>query len=128
MLGEAHERADLLGDTFTDEMIERIDEKLGHPDRCPHGWPIDTNVEQTENAELVSLSELAPGGPAEIVRLAEHDGELLEWFYDNGFAPGAMVERQGSESEGALTVELNGTESTIDETFAQGLYVRPAAA
>ncbi len=32
---EAHERADLLGDTFTDEMIERIDEKLGHPDRCP---------------------------------------------------------------------------------------------
>ncbi len=24
-----------------DEMIERIDEKLGHPDRCPHGWPVD---------------------------------------------------------------------------------------
>ena len=105
-----------------------MNERLGQPDRCPHGWPIDTNVEQAENAELVSLSELAPGGPAEIVRLAEHDGELLEWFYDNGFAPGAMVERRGSESEGALAVELNGAESTIDETFAQGLYVRPAAA
>ena len=62
------------------------------------------------------------------MRLAEHDGELLEWFYDNGFAPGAMVERRGSETEGTLAVELDGAESTIDETFAQGLYVRPAAA
>jgi len=124
---EAHVHADELGDTFSDDMVERMNERLGHPDRCPHGWPIDTNVEQAENAQLVSLSELAPGGPAEIVRLAEHDGELLEWFYDNGFAPGAMVERRGSESEGELAVELNGAESTIDESFAQGLYVRPAA-
>ena len=92
---ESHVHADELGDTFSDDMVERMNERLGHPDRCPHGWPIDTNVEQAENAELVSLSELPPGGPAEIVRLAEHDGELLEWFYDNGFAPGAMVERAG---------------------------------
>src|ERR687883_1257457 len=39
---EAHEQADLLGATFTDEMVERITERLGDPDRCPHGWPIDT--------------------------------------------------------------------------------------
>src|SRR5262245_54222292 len=38
---ESHERADALGDTFTDEMVERIDERLGHPERCPHGWPVD---------------------------------------------------------------------------------------
>src|SRR4051794_8838357 len=29
---EAHERADEMGDTFDDEMIERIDAKLGHPE------------------------------------------------------------------------------------------------
>ena len=125
---EAHVHADEIGESFSDDMIERVSEKLGHPDRCPHGWPVDTDFEQAENAELVSLADLRPGGSAEIVRLAEHDGELLEWFYDNGFAPGAMVERHGSESEGALAVELNGAESTIDETFAQGLYVRPAVA
>src|SRR5207248_6789506 len=32
---EAHVHADELGGTFTDEMIERIDAKLGHPARCP---------------------------------------------------------------------------------------------
>src|SRR5216110_846491 len=30
---EAHVHADTLGDTFTDDMIERMDEKLGHPER-----------------------------------------------------------------------------------------------
>src|ERR687886_1912428 len=28
---ESHVHADELGDTFSDEMIERIDERLGHP-------------------------------------------------------------------------------------------------
>src|SRR5438067_13410037 len=55
---ESHERADLLGDTFTDEMIERIDERLGHPQRCPHGWPVDTEFEQAENRDLSTLASL----------------------------------------------------------------------
>ena len=38
---EAHERADALGDTFNDEMVDADDDKLGHPQRCPHGWPVD---------------------------------------------------------------------------------------
>src|SRR5438132_5940840 len=66
---EAHVHADELGDTFSDEMIERIDVKLGNPERCPHGWPVDTEVEQTENRELAPLSELEPGERATIVRL-----------------------------------------------------------
>ena len=43
---EAHVHADELGDTFSDEMIERMEEKLGYPERCPHGWPVDTELEQ----------------------------------------------------------------------------------
>ena len=38
---EAHVHADELGGTFSDDMVDRISEKLGHPDRCPHGWPVD---------------------------------------------------------------------------------------
>src|SRR5205814_6419835 len=71
---EAHVHADELGDTFSDDMIERIEKRLGNPERCPHGWPVDTEFEQTENRELLPLSDLAPGDRATIVRLAEHDG------------------------------------------------------
>ena len=41
---EAHVHADELGDTFSDDMVERIRERLGNPERCPHGWPIDTDA------------------------------------------------------------------------------------
>src|SRR3954462_6942503 len=37
--GEAHVHADELGGTFTDEMIERIQERLGDPARCPPRRP-----------------------------------------------------------------------------------------
>src|SRR4026209_888934 len=58
---ESHVYADEMGDTFTDEMIDRIYARLGRPDRCPHGWPVSTGFEQTENQGLVALAELEPG-------------------------------------------------------------------
>jgi DtxR family Mn-dependent transcriptional regulator len=124
---EAHVHADRLGDTFTDEMIERIEVRLGRPERCPHGWPVDPAFEQAENRELAALSELAPGTRATIVRLAEHDGELLHWFYDQGFVPGTVLEVQKTQPAAEqLTVRLNGDEKTIAEKAAAGLFVRPA--
>jgi DtxR family Mn-dependent transcriptional regulator len=125
---ESHVQADELGDTFTEDMIERINERLGRPDRCPHGWPVEPEREQAENRELVSLAELEPGRGGEIVRLAEHDGELLHWFYDEGFAPGARVlVREAQPAAGQLKVVLDGDERSIAEKAAQGLYVRLAA-
>ena len=125
---ESHVQADLMGDTFTDEMIERINDRLGHPDRCPHGWPVEPDVEQAENVGLVSLAELRPGQSGEIVRLAEHDGDLLHWFYDEGFAPGTHVTlREAQPAAGQFKVDLDGGERSIAEKAAQGLYVRLAA-
>ncbi len=124
---EAHVHADELGDTFTDEMIERIEKRLGSPDRCPHGWPVDPAVEQAENKELAPLSDLGPGAQATIVRLAEHDGELLHWFYDQGLVPGREIEvRDAQPAAGQLTVRLNGDERSVGEKAAAGLFVRPA--
>jgi DtxR family transcriptional regulator, Mn-dependent transcriptional regulator len=122
---ESHVQADLLGDTFTDEMIDRMDERLGHPDRCPHGWPLDTEAEQAENRELLPLVDVEAGGRATIVRLAEHDGELLHWFYDEGLVPGAALEVE--QVGPAFSVRLDGAEREIGEKAAAGLYVRPAA-
>jgi DtxR family Mn-dependent transcriptional regulator len=124
---EAHVHADELGGTFTDEMIERIDEKLDHPQRCPHGWPVDPDFEQAENRELRPLSDLEPGQRATIVRLAEHDGDLLHWFYDEGLVPGTELELRAAEpAAGQFRVKLNGGEKAIGEKAAAGLFVKRA--
>jgi Mn-dependent DtxR family transcriptional regulator len=124
---EAHVHADELGDTFSDDMVERMAAKLGHPERCPHGWPVDTDFEQAENRELVPLAALQEGERATIVRLAEHDGELLHWFYDQGLVPGTQVEvRAAQPAAGQLTVRVDGGERGIGEKAADGLFVRRA--
>ena len=126
---EAHVHADELGDTFTDDMVERIRVRLGDPERCPHGWPVEPEAEQAENSELEALSALAPGQRATIVRLAEHDGELLHWFYDEGLVPGAEIELKAAErAAGQFRVRLDGGDKAIGEKAAAGLFVRPAAA
>jgi DtxR family Mn-dependent transcriptional regulator len=125
---EAHVHADELGDTFSDDMVDRIAERLGQPDRCPHGWPVDTAFEQSENRELAPLSDLRPGDRATIVRLAEHDGDLLHWFYDQGLEPGRELEVSDRQpSAGQMTVRLNGDERAIGDKAAAGLFVRPSA-
>src|SRR6478736_4842767 len=125
---EAHVHADELGDTFSDEMVERIEVKLGHPERCPHGWPVDPDFEQAENQELAPLADLEPPRQATIVRLAEHDGELLHWFYDEGLVPGTELQVASAEpAAGQVVVRLNGDERAIGEKAAAGLFVKPAA-
>jgi Mn-dependent DtxR family transcriptional regulator len=124
---EAHVHADELGDTFSDDMVERINTRLGNPERCPHGWPIDTVFEQAENLELEPLTALEPGSRATIVRLAEHDGDLLEWFYDQGLVPGATIELDSAKpAAGQFHVRVDGEDRTIADKAAAGLFVRPS--
>src|SRR3954464_5793207 len=123
---EAHVYADELGDTFTDDIVDRMFERLGRPERCTHGWPVDPEFEQTENQELEPLANLGAGARATIVRLAEHDGDLLQWFYDQGLVPGGELEVEAAHPEaGQFTVRLNGDERAIGEKAAAGLFVRP---
>ena len=65
---------------------------------------------------------------AEIVRLAEHDGELLHWYYDEGLVPGTKVELLRAEpAAGQFALAVEGADRAIGEKAAAGLFVRPAA-
>ncbi|MCU0306340.1 MAG: metal-dependent transcriptional regulator [Thermoleophilia bacterium] len=124
---EAHEHAEAVTDAFTDEMVERLAERLGQPSRCPHGWPVDPSEEQAENRELSSLAALAPGARATVVRLAEHDGDLLHWFYDHGLVPGTEVTLERAEpAAGQVVLRVAGEERAVPEKAAAGLFVRAA--
>ena len=122
---EAHVYADDIGETFSDDMVERMEEKLGYPERCPHGWPVDPEFEQAENSELAPLAALEAPAKATIVRLAEHDGELLHWFYDEGFVPGRRSSSATHSPRPASSrSKVDGREQAIDEKAAAGLFVK----
>jgi DtxR family Mn-dependent transcriptional regulator len=125
---ECHEHAERLGEAFTDDMVDRIDARLGRPERCPHGWPVDTAAEQRENAELTALADVATGTRVAIVRLAEHDEELLRWLYREGFVPGADVEVvEAQRAAGQLRVVVDGDPRAVADKAAASVYVRRPA-
>ena len=65
---------------------------------------MDPSHEQEENRDLRPLAAVESGG-ATIVRLAEHDGDLLHWFYEQGLVPGTEVEvMRADPAAGQLTI------------------------
>ena len=124
---EAHERADELGDTFSDEMVERIDEKLGHPERCPHGWPVDPDVEQAENESLEPLAALAAGDARDdrAPRRARRRAPALVLRPGPRARPGDRG-RAAQPAADQFTVALDGGERAVTEKAAAGLFVKPA--
>ena len=118
---------DFLLDLAIDDMIERLEERLGHPDRCPHGWPVDPSAERDENPKLKPLSEVGAGETVTIRRLAEHDGDLLHWFYDNDLVPQATAEVERVDAPaGMITLSVGGDQRAISIEAARGLFVQAA--
>jgi Fe2+ transport system protein FeoA len=67
------------------------------------------------------------GARATIVRIAEHDGDLLHWFYEQGLEPGRELEVRAVNPEAdEMTIALDGAERAIGEKAAAGLFVRAA--
>ena len=125
---ESHVHADELGDTFTDDMVERIaDRSSATPTAARTAGPSTRTSSRRRTASSSRSATYRPAGRATIVRLAEHDGELLHWFYDQGLEPGRELEvRDVQPSAGQVTVRLNGDERAVGDRAAAGLFVRPA--
>ena len=60
-------------------------------------------------------------GTPQVVRLAEHDGDLLHWFYDQGLAPGTALELR---TTAPWRIAVDDGERVLDARAAEGLYVR----
>lgn len=127
---EVHALAERLSDSFDDELVERIHERLGRPERCPHGWPVAPAAEQAENGALAPLTAFGAGEDCEIVRIAQHDGELIGWLLGEGYEPGTQIEVvEVQPAAGQLRVRVGGQRRarTIAEKAARNLLVRSTA-
>ncbi len=126
---EVHDEAEVLEHAVSDRMVERIDERLGRPDRDPHGDPIPGADGRVPTSGAYVLWELV-GGSWVVDRIWDGDPERLRYLAVVGVVPDArvdVVERR--KAIGVITLRVDeGPAVQLGQVAASGIWVRPPAA
>lgn len=127
-----HDEACRWEHVVSDDVAERIDALLGHPEADPFGNPIpaagESAIHNVREAGLKSVMEVEPGGEYVIERLAESvqlDLDILSMFSDEGLVPGVKITVDVIGSDSAIVVQ-NGDSVRLSADVARGVFVREA--
>lgn len=96
---EVHGEAEVLEHAVSEQIVERMDEMLGHPSTDPHGDPIPTaGGDVLERTDLPSLVACPLGVPHVLVRVTDQRADFLRLLDRHGLMPGrrlTVTERDG---------------------------------
>ncbi|CAL8980280.1 HTH-type transcriptional regulator MntR [Propionicimonas sp. T2.31MG-18] len=88
---EVHPEADALEHAVSDRVLDRMDQVLGYPDRDPHGDPIPRADGSVERNPAARLREIAPGEEGRVVRISDHEPEILRYLEERQIMLGTAV-------------------------------------
>lgn len=88
---EVHEEAEVLEHAVSDRLIERIADRLGHPDRDPHGDPIPSSDGKAPSPPARPLSALEAGESGLVTRISDEQPDMLRWFTSIGLGLDVLV-------------------------------------
>ena len=121
---QVHAEADRLEHHISEELEERIAQRLGHPDVDPHGDPIPSRDLTVPTRALRRLCDLPPGSPAAIARIADQQPGLLQYLGLLGLVPGAAVCLLGVAPYGGVVTLRVGAEPGATHAIAGELAAR----
>lgn len=120
----SYRHARRLSAGFDDEAIGRLEQSLGRPERCPHGWPVDPVRARRESHALRSLASLETGETACVTRIPEDDEVTLVQLAALGVGLDATVTSLGARL-GGRRLHCGSRTIVIDREIAATVFVRP---
>lgn len=121
---EVHDEAEVLEHAVSDLLVERIDAKLGHPSRDPHGDPIPTVDGTIPAPPAMPLSDFVAGQKGHVTRISDSDPDMLRYFDSIGITLDlsiTMVERR--DFAGTVAVEAAGTVLDLGHVAAEAIWM-----
>jgi DtxR family Mn-dependent transcriptional regulator len=120
---EAHEIACQLEHYTQDDLANRLEGFLEHPQVNPRGEPIPWSKATPENNLEIPLLGLSPGDEAKITHL---DGEKVEMGYllKNEIKPGEEVLVMAVDDTSMLIL-IRGEHLVLSRELAEKVYVQP---
>ena len=129
---EVHAVAEDLEHVSSKKLIDKLDEYLGYPRFDPHGDPIPDSLGKIENSRQISLTELPINQPAEVCRVVNQTGAMLELLQHKKITIGAWLEvKKKFGFDHSMEVKLKQSKRTslglpaflISEQLAKNIFV-----
>lgn len=122
---KVHQEAHNLEHSASDELINRMEEKLDFPAFDPHGDPIPSKEgvvpKQKKN---VPLSLLKENGKGKVVRVNDFDNKFLSYISKIGVELDKEIcVKEILEFDRSMLVVVNGKETNISNTIAANIFV-----
>ena len=119
-LAQVHDEACRLEHALSADVAGRIADKLGDPELCPHGHPINAQADD----RMASLLDAPKGRVLVIVRLENESPEVVRYLTDRKLLPNARVKVKAREPlDGGVVVEAGGETHTIGRDLAATIRV-----
>ncbi|UCC59047.1 MAG: metal-dependent transcriptional regulator [Candidatus Bathyarchaeum sp.] len=124
---EVHDAACKLEHALSPEILDPLENALGHPKTCPHGNPIPTKNGRLLEEKSKPLADLNSGENGVIVKIADEKPTTLKVLDSLGLIPGSYVkiEEKGSFN-GPLNIHVNGQPHTVERELARYVHVKPS--
>ena len=129
---EVHIVAEDLEHVSSKKLIDKLDEYLGYPKFDPHGDPIPDSLGKMESSKQISLAQLPVNKPAEVSRVVNQSGEMLELLQHKKITIGARVEvKKKFEFDHSIEIRLRQSKKnspeqpsfSISEQLAKNIFV-----
>ena len=122
---EVHEEACRLEHAISPEMEKHIEESLGNPKTCPHGFPIPDKDGVVAKEKVKRLSELRSSDKGTIVSVFEEDPKMLQYLASLGLIPDACVRvEEVAPFGGPLIVCVSGSRYALGREVAAKIKVK----
>ncbi len=121
---DVEETVDNLEHAMTEELANRLEEKLNFPFACPHGDPIPNRLLEVPVIRERPLTTL-PVGQRVVISRVTGDSALLQYLQAQGLVPNTAIELcDRNEVGGLLMIELQGQRIPLAPLVGGAIFVK----
>ena len=124
---KVHEEAEQMEHAVSADFEDRLREKLGEDESCPHGNRVGMDRPQDRRERgWKPLDEISDRGVAQVTSVFERDRRLLEYLDGLGIRPGTKLRMVSRNYDETLTLKVDGKSVQLGRPAATKVWITQA--
>jgi DtxR family Mn-dependent transcriptional regulator len=124
---KVHEEAEQMEHAVSADFEDRLREKLGAEESCPHGNRVGMDRPQDRRERgWKPLDEISERGVAQVTSMFERDRRLLEYLDGLGIRPGVKLKMVSRNYDETLTLKVGGKSVQLGRPAATKVWITQA--